>query len=138
VRKFVPLLIAVTSATAFSADAPPAALKRTPIAVHSLVPVQTVERVPVVRLDFQPGQLTGRHFHPMPVIGYVLEGEFIVKAEGQPEQHFSAGQSILEPANVTIERFDNASATAPAVLIAHYLAGPGQTELIHLLPPAAK
>jgi quercetin dioxygenase-like cupin family protein len=91
-----------------------------------------------VRLDFQPVQLTGRHFHPMPVIGYVLEGEFTVKAEGQPEQHFSAGQSILEPANVTIERFDNASATAPAVLIAHYLAGPGQSELIHLLPPAAK
>ncbi len=75
--------------------------------------------MPVVRLDFKPGQLTGRHTHPMPVVGYVLEGTFVVKVEGQPEQRVTAGHSILEPANVTIERFDNGSATKPAVLIAH-------------------
>lgn len=125
-----------TLATAVVAETV-APLKRTPIATQTLLET-TVDHVPVVRIDFKPGQLTGRHTHPMPVIGYVLEGSFIVKAEGKPEQHFTAGQSILEPANTVIERFDNESATKPAVLIAHYLAGPGQTELIHLQPEAGK
>jgi len=62
----------------------------------------------------------------------------VVKVEGRSEQRVTAGQSVLEPANVTIEQFDNASTTKPAVLIAHYLAGPGQTELIHLLPTERK
>jgi quercetin dioxygenase-like cupin family protein len=114
-----------------------APLKRTPIASHML-PGMPVDHVPVVRLDFEPGQPTGRHLHPMPVIGYVLEGEFVVQVAGQPEQRFTVGQSILEPANVVIERFDNASATKPAVLIAHYLAGSGQDELIRFLPPDQK
>jgi quercetin dioxygenase-like cupin family protein len=125
-------LIAAASTIASAVLAQTAApLKRTPIASHTL-PGVTVDHVPVVRLDFKPGQATGRHTHPMPVVGYVLDGTFVVKVDGQPEQRFTAGQSILEPANVTIERFDNASPTQPAVLIAHYLAGPGQTELIHL------
>jgi quercetin dioxygenase-like cupin family protein len=125
-----------TLATAVLAQTVPP-LKRTPIASHALAGV-IVDHVPVVRLDFQPGQITGRHTHPMPVIGYVLEGSFVVKAEGKPEQHFTAGQSIQEPANTVIERFDNESATKQAVLIAHYLAGPGETELIHLQPASGK
>jgi quercetin dioxygenase-like cupin family protein len=111
---------------------PVPSLKRTPIASHALAGV-IVDHVPVVRIDFNPAQRTGRHTHPMPVIGYVLEGSFVVKVAGKPEQRFTAGQSILEPANTVIERFDNESATKPAILIAHYLAAPGQTELIHLL-----
>lgn len=125
-----------TLATAVLAQTVPP-LKRTPIASHAL-PGVIVDHVPVVRLDFNPGQLTGRHTHPMPVIGYVLEGAFVVKVEGKPEQHFTAGQSILEPANTVIERFDNESTTKPAVLIAHYLAAPGQTELINLQPNGGK
>src|SRR5437762_3539141 len=121
------MLIAVSSVTASTVMAQVAPLKRTPIASHTLT-ATSVDHVPVVRLDFKPAQATGRHTHPMPVIGYVLEGAFVVQVEGQSEQRFVAGQSILEPANVTIERFDNASTTQPAVLIAHYLAGPGQTE----------
>ena len=130
-------LIAASAAASAVLAQTTAPLQRTPIASHTL-PGITVDHVPVVRLDFKPGQPTGRHVHPMPVIGYVLEGAFVVKVEGRPEQRFTAGQSILEPANVTIERFDNASTTQPAVLIAHYLAGPGQTELIHLLPAEQK
>ena len=108
-------------------------LQRTPIASHAL-PGVAVDHIPVVRLDFKPGEATGRHTHPMPVLGYVLEGAFVIKVEGRPEQRVTAGQSVLEPARVVIEQFDNASKTEPAVLIAHYLAGSGDAELIHLLP----
>ena len=95
--------------------------------------MKEVTNVPVVRLDFEPGQPTGLHRHPVPVIGYVLEGEFVVKIEGQAERHYSAGDSIYEPANITIERFDNASASEPASVIAHYLASDGEPELIKFL-----
>ena len=129
-------LALVLSAAGFSqAQAQPgaAAVKRTQI-TQQAIPPKTVATVTVTRLDFLPGQLTGRHQHPVPVIGYVLEGEFVVKVEGQAERHYTAGQSIYEPADTTIERFDNASTRQPAVLIATYLAGAGQTELIRLLP----
>jgi quercetin dioxygenase-like cupin family protein len=109
-------------------------LQRTPIAIHDIAPPKDVTNISVVRLDFKPGQPTGRHMHPVPVIGYVLEGEFVVKFETQPEKHYTAGQSIYEPANTVVERYNNASETKPAVVIASYLAGQGQTELIKFLP----
>jgi quercetin dioxygenase-like cupin family protein len=110
------------------------AIRRTPVATYEIAPAKAVTHVPVVRLEFSPGQVTPRHVHPMPVIGYVLEGGFVVKIEGQPEMHFTAGQSIYEPANAVIERYDNASQSKSATLVAYYLAGARQTTLIKLLP----
>lgn len=124
-------LMALTSVSFAQSPTP---LQRTPIAIHDIAPPKEVASTTVVRLDFKPGQPTGRHMHPVPVIGFVLEGEFIVKIENEAEKHYTAGQSIYEPANVVIERFDNASDSKPAVLIANYLVGRGQTELIKFLP----
>jgi quercetin dioxygenase-like cupin family protein len=112
----------------------PPPLKRTPIARHAVSPAKNVTSVSVVRIDYKPAQRTGRHLHPMPVIGYVQEGSFVVRIAGGAETHYTEGQSIFEPADTVIERFDNDSATKPAVLIGHYLAGPGQTELVKILP----
>lgn len=116
-----------------SAAQTPPPLKRTPITQHHISPDKNVTSVSVVRIDYKPAQRTGRHIHPMPVIGYVLEGSFVVKVSGSAETHYTVGQSIYEPADTLIERFDNDSATKPAVLIGHYLAGPGQTELVRIL-----
>jgi len=132
-RSFLAPLIAAAFVSQAQAQ-PPEPLKRTPIATYDLAPDKAVARVVVVRLDFKPGQTTGRHLHPVPVVGDVIEGAFVVKVEGQPEKHYTAGQSIYEPANTVIERYDNASSSKPAVLVAHYLAGAGQTELIRFLP----
>ena len=57
-----------------------------------------------------------------------------MKIAGGKQIHYTAGQSIYEPADTIIEEFDNDSSTEPAMLIAHYLAGPGQTELVRILP----
>jgi quercetin dioxygenase-like cupin family protein len=109
-------------------------LKRTSLAAIEITPNKVVDHVPVVRLEFAPGQPTGVHLHPMPVVGYVLEGEFIVEIAGLPARHYQTGEAIYEPANTRIERFDNASSTSPAVLIATYLASPDEDELIRFLP----
>jgi len=131
------LFVATLIATAVLSQATaqlPAPVKRTPIVKHNISPDKNVTSVSVVRIDYRPGQRTGRHIHPMPVIGYVLEGSFVVKIAGGKQIHYTAGQSIYEPADTIIEQFDNDSSTNLAVLIAHYLAGPGQTELVRILP----
>jgi quercetin dioxygenase-like cupin family protein len=55
--------------------------------------------------------------HPVPVVGYVESGVFIIQVEGQPQQRYTAGEAIYEPANTTIEHYDNESSTEPAVLV---------------------
>ena len=128
---FVAILITVA---ALSAAQMPPPVKRTPIAKHNISPEKIVASVSAVRIDYERAQRTGRHIHPMPVVGYVLEGSFVVKIAGGEPVHYKAGQSIYEPADTIIEQFDNDSSTEPAVLIANYLAGPGQTELVRILP----
>jgi quercetin dioxygenase-like cupin family protein len=69
-------VLALTSSALPQASNP---LKRTPIATVDISPNKTVSHVQVTRLDFQPGQMTGRHLHPVPVAGYVESGAFIVQ-----------------------------------------------------------
>ncbi|HEY2364598.1 MAG TPA: cupin domain-containing protein [Candidatus Angelobacter sp.] len=130
---FVVILVTATALSQATAQMPPP-VKRAPIVKHNISPDKNVTSVSVVRIDYEPAQRTGRHIHPMPVVGYVLKGAFVVKIAGGEQIHYTAGQSIYEPADTIIEQFDNDSSTKPAVLIAHYLAGPGQTELVRILP----
>ncbi|HSS98178.1 MAG TPA: cupin domain-containing protein [Terriglobales bacterium] len=127
------MLVVAAILSQSTAQMPPP-VKRTPIVKHNISPDKNVTSVSVVRIDYEPAQRTGRHVHPMPVVGYVLAGSFVVKVAGAEPKHYTTGQSIYEPADTIIEQFDNDSATKPAVLIAHYLAGPGQTELVKILP----
>jgi quercetin dioxygenase-like cupin family protein len=108
-------------------------LTRIPLASHDFDPARPLSRVRVVRLEFAPGQETGLHFHPMPVMGYVAEGAFIVQVEDGEVRRYQAGEIVLEPANIRITRFDNASSSEPAALIATYLGGDEQDPLITFL-----
>jgi quercetin dioxygenase-like cupin family protein len=106
---------------------------RVPLASHTLDTPWSVREARVVRLEFAPGVVTPYHLHEMPVVGYVAEGAFIVQIEGQEPVRYEAGQSLLEPGNTRMARFDNASDTKPAVLIATYLTGKDEAPLITFL-----
>ena len=82
---------------------------------------RTITRVEVREIAFEPGQATGRHQHPCPVISYVVEGTAVVQEEGGSAREIHAGQSVYEPAGVVIARFDNPSSTQTMKFIAHYL-----------------
>jgi quercetin dioxygenase-like cupin family protein len=43
--------------------------------------------------ELPPGGVAGRHTHPGTELGYLLEGEIVLLVDGQPEQHFKAGDS---------------------------------------------
>lgn len=117
--------------------APPtlADVTREPLATLQIQPGKPVDRVEVKKLTISPGGKTGLHSHPGPVISYVVQGALIVKIAGGEEKTFKPGEVICEPGNTTIEKFDNASPTEPAVFIADYLLSAGDKEIIHFLGP---
>jgi len=95
----------------------------------------SVSRVDVREISFAPGQQTGRHQHPCPVVGYVAEGSAILQIEGREPQSLPTGSAFHEPAQTVIARFDNASQTEPLKFIAYYLLTADEP-LIEMLPEA--
>jgi quercetin dioxygenase-like cupin family protein len=106
---------------------------REPLATYQVEPGKTVGRVEVKKLTIAPGGKTGLHTHPGPVVSYVVQGTLIVKVKGEAEKTYKPGEAIYEPGDTVIEKFDNGSATEPAVFIADYLLGADDKEIIHFL-----
>ena len=93
-----------------------------------------VERVEAQRVTLPPGLKAPRHSHPGGVVGYVLEGEIVFEPEGGHARVLRSGDSFFEPPGTAIDRFENASATEPAVFVAfHPLSGEQTT--ISIEPP---
>jgi len=44
-------------------------------------------------VELAPGTCSGRHTHPGLDSGYVIQGDFVLKVDGKPEQTFKAGDS---------------------------------------------
>jgi quercetin dioxygenase-like cupin family protein len=95
-------------------------------------PRQTA-KVEIRQIDFAPGQKTGLHRHPCPVVGYIARGTIVFQPDGEAPTHLPAGSAFFEPANAQILRFDNASLEEPATFIAFYLLGNDDGELIEML-----
>ena len=124
--------LSAVSAAAVAEEFPP--LQRVPVleeAVPSTNPA--IKLVRGARIRFAPRQTTGLHRHPISVAGVVTAGSFIFKREGEPEKIIKAGDSFFEPAGVTTERFDNASSTEPAELVAFFLTDSKDRALIEML-----
>jgi quercetin dioxygenase-like cupin family protein len=94
---------------------------------------RTFTSIDVRRITLEPNQQTGRHKHPCPVVGFVVEGTALFQVEGHSPKELSAGSAFYEPANTVILHFDNGSDTAPLTFIACYLLD-GPQELIEMLP----
>ena len=75
-------------------------------------------------VTIQPGFKAGRHNHPGTVQAQVLEGEFMIQFDGQPEKTYKAGQSLEVP-NQAIHN-EGAVGSVPAKLIAVYMVEKGK------------
>jgi len=94
---------------------------------------QFTDHVEIREIRFGPGQQTGLHRHPCPVLGYVAKGTILFQVDGEPAKTLCEGDAFFEPANRKMLHFDNASRTEPAAFIALYLLGAGEDELIEML-----
>jgi quercetin dioxygenase-like cupin family protein len=45
-------------------------------------------------VELAPGTCSGRHTHPGIDSGFVMQGDFVLKVDGKPEQTFKAGDSF--------------------------------------------
>jgi quercetin dioxygenase-like cupin family protein len=73
----------------------PSPVKRTIIGKVD-VPGSNTEVITAV-VEVAAGFKAGRHTHPGTVIAYVLDGDFLLVPDGQPEKTFTAGQSFEVP-----------------------------------------
>jgi quercetin dioxygenase-like cupin family protein len=111
----------------------PQPILRKPLLTALLDSAKATKRIEVKQIDFAPGQATGLHDHPCPVVGYIASGSVSFQVSGEPAQTLHAGDAFFEPANTTILRFDNASAEKPMTFIAFYLLDENDRELIRML-----
>ena len=110
-----------TVALAQNPPVSPSPVKRT-IVGKSEVPGSNYEVISAI-VEIAPGFKAGRHFHPGNVFGQVLDGEFWLAVDGQPEKIIGPGQPIELP-NKAVH---NEGATAKGVkLIAVYVVEKGQ------------
>ncbi len=94
---------------------------------------RVVDRVEIKRIDLAPGQSTGPHRHPCPVVGHILSGSIQFQIEGRPAKTLRAGDAFFEPADLRIRSFDNPSPLEPATFVAYYLLAEEQHDIIEML-----
>ncbi|MGC2779755.1 MAG: cupin domain-containing protein, partial [Bradyrhizobium sp.] len=56
-------------------------------------------RISVVEITLAPGQQTGWHTHPVPLIGYIIEGELTVDYGAKGTRVYRAGEALAEAMN---------------------------------------
>lgn len=96
-------------------------IKRTPLQKFE-VPNSNYGAV-IGKAEIVPDVLVGRHTHPGPESGYVIEGSFTLYIDGEEPRVLNAGESYLVPANVV---HDAKSGPDGATVIATYIVENGQ------------
>lgn len=109
-------------ALAQSPPVSPSPIKRTPIG-KTEVPGGAYEVISAT-VEIAPGFKAGRHFHPGIVQAQVVEGEFWLAIDGQPEKTFKAGETLEVPMKAVHN--EGALGDKPAKLIAVYVVEKGQ------------
>ena len=121
------LLVALGTVNFASAQQPPAMtqqtqnIKRTPLQKFD-VPGTNFETV-IGIAEIVPNVSIGRHTHPGPESGYMLEGEMVLMVQGQPDKTVRMGESYQVPSGAI---HDAKTGPRGAKLIATYVVERGK------------
>lgn len=130
-------LIAIAAAAAFALggvalaqDKPPpvspSPVKRTIVGKVD-VPDSNYEAITAI-VEIAPGFKAGRHLHPGVVFARVMEGEFWLAVDGQPEKIYKAGETLTLPMKAVHN--EGAAGTTTLKLVATYVVEKGQPLVI--------
>jgi len=111
----------VLGAASFAAAQEPPPIKRIPLQKFD-VPGTSSETV-VGIAEIAPNVLIGRHTHPGPESGYLLEGDMVLMVDGQPPKPLKAGESYQIPSGAI---HDAKSGAGGAKVLAVYVVQKGQ------------
>jgi hypothetical protein len=112
-------VVALAFAGPASAQQPPP-IKRTPLQTFD-VPGTNYQTV-IGMAEIAPNVAIGRHIHPGPESGFLLEGEFVLLVDGQPPLSLKAGESYKVPPRAI---HDAKTGPAGAKVIATYVVEKG-------------
>ncbi len=119
-------LLSFAAFATLNAQAPapvaPSPVKRT-ILQKADVPGTNLELI-YASVEIAPGFKAGRHFHPGVVMAQVVEGEFWIHFDGQPEKVFRAGEALTVPDRAVHN--EGAQGSTPAKLTAVYVLEKGK------------
>ncbi|KGM30118.1 cupin domain-containing protein, partial [Inquilinus limosus] len=110
---------AEAAAGAVPGDRPASVVK--PVSCEAL-PNVPGKSITTVTVDFPPGAYTPAHRHPGSVTAYVIKGAVRSQMAGGPPQVYGPGASWFEPPQALHLFAENASATAPARILAVFVA----------------
>jgi quercetin dioxygenase-like cupin family protein len=121
--RYMPVLLAILLASSTvvaqtPAPAPAPGIKRT-VLQKVEVPGTNVETV-LGMAEITAGSNAGRHTHPGPETGTVVEGEMILMIEGQPDRTLKVGDSYQIPTGA-VHDVKAGSATAAKVIAAYMI-----------------
>jgi len=102
-----------------------------PIRYPSGAPAQ----ITAVKITLQPGEQTGWHTHPVPLFGYILEGEVTVDYGPKGQRTFVKGEGLAE----AMDEAHNGRNTGegPATILAVFI-GMERTQTSAPAPPPAR
>jgi len=90
--------------------------------------------ITAVEITLQPGQQTGWHTHPVPLFGYVLEGELTVDYGAKGERIYRKGDALAEAMN---EAHNGRNAGQdPVKILAVFIGMEGTQGSVPASPPA--
>jgi quercetin dioxygenase-like cupin family protein len=90
--------------------------------IKQALPGEPSPDLTLVEVRYAPGAGSQPHLHANGVMAYVVAGTIISKVGDGPEQTFHAGDAWWEPPGAIHRVSRNASAAAPATLLAIYVA----------------
>jgi len=90
--------------------------------IKQALPGEPSRDLTLVEVRYAAGAGSPPHHHANGVMAYVVAGTIISKVGDGPEQTFHAGDAWWEPPGATHRVSRNASAAAPATLLAIYVA----------------
>lgn len=101
-------------------------------AIH--YPAGTPARITAVEITLQPGQQTGWHTHPVPLFGYMLEGELTIDYGPKGTRVFRKGDALAEAMNQPHNGRNTGQ--GPMRILAVFMGSDGQPNSTVAAPPA--
>ena len=90
--------------------------------------------ITAVEITLQPGQQTGWHTHPVPLFGYILEGELTVDYGARGRRIFRKGDGLAEAMDEAHNGYN--AGREPVKILAVFIGTQGVPDTVAASPPA--
>jgi quercetin dioxygenase-like cupin family protein len=99
-------------------------------------PADASPRITVLEITLRPGQQTGWHTHPVPIVAYLLAGELTVDYGAGGKRTYRPGDAVVDAMNVAHNGHNAGS--EPVRILAVILGGGGLAASLPASPPPGR